>query len=220
MSTIIGWIRANAKLPGHLATHNALRTMTEVVCSPSKKAKDRIYEGAAFQKLLSESASQQNQQTLSQKVSKRYTWRLDAALTGKDTVRLYEKLGQHQAAILVQARSGHNHLNVYRAKIKPISSGRCSCGQGAETLEYIILRCPRWESQRLALIAATGSRWSDMSYLLGGYSSCKAWNTELPVDSPKEKWKLCIEVVNAKIEFLIETERMVPQQGYRRNDEE
>ena len=60
----------------------------------------------------------------------------------------------------------------------------------------------------------------DMSYLLGGYSSRKAWNTGLPVDGPKEKWKPCMEVSKATIEFLIQTERMAPQMGWRRDDKE
>jgi len=68
-------------------------------------------------------------------------------------------------------------------------SCRCSCDQGAETVEHIVLRCPKWDSQRATLIAVAGARWGDMSYLLGGYSSRKVWSTGRPVDGPKDKWK-------------------------------
>ena len=59
-----------------------------------------------------------------------------------------------------------------------------------------------------------------MFYLLGGYTSRKAWNTGLPVGGPKEEWKTCMEAVKATIEFLIQTERMTAQPGWRRDDEE
>jgi len=52
-----------------------------------------------------------------------------------------------------------------------------------------------------------------MSYLLGGYTSRKAWNTGLPVGGPKEKWKPCMEAVKATIECLIQTERLTAQPG-------
>ena len=220
MAITLKWIPAAAKLPGHLAAHNAARAMSEMGCTPSRKAKNRIYERAALSKLLAESAARQNQQNPSSRVFGQYTWRLDAALPGKHTLRLYDQLGQHQAAVLVQARSGHNHLNSYLARIGAEDSDRCSCNQGAETIEHIILRCPKWESQRLTLIAIAGPRWGDMSSLLGGYSSRKAWNTGLPVDGPKEKWKPCMKVVKATIEFLIQTGRMTAQPGRRRDDEE
>ena len=40
-----------------------------------------------------------------------------------------------------------------------------------------------------------------MSYLLGGYTGRKAWNTGLLVDGPKEKWKPCMEAVEATLNF-------------------
>jgi len=127
MAITLKWIPAAAKLPGHLAAHNAARAMTETVCTPSRKAKNRIYERAALQKLLAENAADQNQQNPTLKVFGRFTWRLDAALPGKHTLGLYDQLTQHRTAILVQARSGHNHLNAYRARIKAVDSDRCSC---------------------------------------------------------------------------------------------
>ena len=220
MAITLKWIPVAAKLPGHLVAQNAARAMTEMGCTPSRSAKNRIYKRAALSRLLVESAARQNQQNPSLKVFSQHTWRLDAALPGKHTLRLYDQLGQHQAAILVQARSGHNHLNSFLARIKAEDLDRCSCNQGAEMIKHIILRCPKWESQRLILIAIAGPRWGDMSHLLGGYSSRKAWNAGLPVDGPKEKWKLYMKVVNATIEFLIQTERMVPRPGWRRDDEE
>jgi len=90
MAITLKWIPAAAKLPGHLAAHNAARAMTKTVCTPSRKAKNRIYERAALQKLLAENTADQNQQNPTLKVFGRFTWRLDAALPGKHTLELYD----------------------------------------------------------------------------------------------------------------------------------
>jgi hypothetical protein len=42
-----------------------------------------------------------------------YTWKIDQALPGKHTLHLYRSLTSDQAAILVQARTGHYRLNQY-----------------------------------------------------------------------------------------------------------
>jgi len=46
------------------------------------------------------------------------------------------------------------------------------------------------------------------------------WNTGLPDDGPKEKWKPCMEAVKARIELLVQTDGMTAQLGWRRDDEE
>jgi len=209
------WVPSSAELPGNLAAHNAARAMTEPPCLPIEDSSNHIYNNGALQRLLTEHAIKQNQQNPPSRTFGQYTWRLDAALRGKHTRTLYGQLKQHQAAVLIQARSGYSHLNAYKARIGVADSCRCSCDQGAETVEHIVLRCPKWDSQRTALVAVAGPRWGDMSYLLGGYSSRKVWSTGLPVDGPKDKWKPQMEVVRATIDFLMQTGRMMPQEGWR-----
>jgi len=81
----------------------------------------------------------------------KYTWKIDGALLGKHIRKIYDSLDRQQTSVLVQACTGHNHLNAYRAKIKAAESALCSCGKGAETLQHLVLWCPTWKEQREAL---------------------------------------------------------------------
>ena len=77
----------------------------------------------------------------------RYTYAIDSALPGKHTLRLYGMLSREDASILAQARTGHTHLNEYRARIKQADSALCECNGGVESVKHVILHCPTWDTQ-------------------------------------------------------------------------
>ena len=55
-------------------------------------------------------------------------------------------------------------------------------------------------------------RFTDLSYLLGGWQPCKDRNSKV-INGKKEKWTPRIEVVKATIEFVKSTERFVEEIG-------
>ncbi|THX73100.1 hypothetical protein D6D04_08719 [Aureobasidium pullulans] len=144
-----------------------------------------------------------------------YTQRLDAALPGKHTLKLYGSLDSDQAAVLVQARTNHTHLNSNLARLRVEEDAKCQCGIEDETVAHVLLRCPRWIEMRPAMKEAAGGRWGDLSYLLGGYSKKRELRTGKSEDGPMEKWAPNLEMVKITIRFLQQTTRMgaTPVQG-------
>ena len=132
-------------------------------------------------------------------------------IPGKHTLRLYRSLTSDQAAILVQARTGHCRLNQYLSRIGVVDEARCSRGNDEETIRHLILSCPRWTDERKELRETVGARSGDVSYLLGGWGSRKDRRTGQLSDGPKEKWKSDIELVKATIRFLEKTGRLTYQ---------
>jgi hypothetical protein len=122
-----------------------------------------------------------------------YTWKMDQALPGKHTLRLYRSLTSDQAAILIQARTGHCRLNQYLSRIGVVDEAKCSCGNDEETIRHLILSCPRWTDERREL---------------GGWGSRKDVRTGQLLDGPKEKWKPDMKVVKATVRFLERTGRL------------
>ena len=80
-----------------------------------------------------------------------YTWKTDQALPGKHTLCLYRSLTSDQAAILIQARTGHCRLNQYLSRIGVVDEAKCSCGHDKETIRHLILSYPRWTDERRKL---------------------------------------------------------------------
>ena len=130
----------------------------------------------------------------------RYTYAIDSALPGKHTLRLYGMLSREDASILAQARTGHTHLNEYRARIKQADSALCECNGGVESVKHVILHCPTWDAPRQRLREAVGDRWGDVSFLLGGKSRKSDPRTGVLID--KDNWKPDMKVVRETIAFL------------------
>jgi hypothetical protein len=54
--------------------------------------------------------------------------RVDTALPGKHTQKLYDQLTQREASMLAQLRTGMARLNLYLFIIKAAPSDQCDCG--------------------------------------------------------------------------------------------
>jgi hypothetical protein len=133
---------------------------------------------------------------------------MDQALPGKHTLQLYGSLKSDQASILIQARAGHCRLNQYLGRGGIVDSAKCEYGNDEQTVRHIILSCPQWAEPREELRAATGDRWGDVPYLLGGSGTSKDVGTGQLLDGPKEKWTPDLAVVKATILFLEKTGRL------------
>jgi ribonuclease HI len=205
------WTPGHRNILGNELAHRAAQDTTKTGSKPTRDLTLRIRENKAVRDL----AVKDYQQQMTAKHQQaglgpwgKYTQRLDGALPGKHTLKLYGALNADQASVLVQARTNHTHLRSHLARIGAERSARCECGQENETVEHVLVRCPRWTEMRTKLKEAAGNRWADLSYLLGGYSRKRELRTGEPVDGALEKWTPNLEIVKLTIQFLQQTARM------------
>lgn len=213
----IRWIPAHKGIIGNEKADQAARDMTIVGRVPTGKL---IVEKRKVIQVLDKVAVERARREYSRGDHRKFTWRLDGALPGTHTRQLYRNLSSEQGRVLAQARTGHNHLNAYRARIKVIESGMCECGKGIEDIQHLLVRCPLWRAQREALRKEAKDRVNDVSFLLGGWSKRRAWRTGRPVDGEITTWKPNLAVVKAAVLFLQSTGRMEAKEEGRRGSRE
>ena len=68
----------------------------------------------------------------------KHSKRVDAALPGKHTRQLYDRLSWKEASVLAQLRTGMARLNGYLYRIKVAETDQCGCGQARETVEHFL----------------------------------------------------------------------------------
>lgn len=75
------------------------------------------------------------------------TQRIDKALPGKHTERLYIGRSKLEAGVLCQLRSGMCRLNGYLAKIGAVETDICEFGRESESVDHFIFRWAQWLEQ-------------------------------------------------------------------------
>ena len=134
--------------------------------------------------------------SLPEKVGK-FSKRVDTALPGKHTRKLYDQLTRKEASVLAQLRTGMARLNSYLFIIEATPSDRCDCGQARETVEHFLFRCRRWTEHRAEMLRCTDTHRSNISYYLGGKSP-----------SDDKNWVPDMKAVRSAIRFAISTGRL------------
>ena len=143
-----------------------------------------------------------------------FTRKIDTAISVKHTKHtktLYNTLSREDAAVLAQLRTGKCSLNGYLFKIKRADTKRCGCGS-VETIPHVLYNCRRWRAERAELKQAHGTRYGDLSFALGGYSS--DIKDGKPVDGEVSKWKPDMQAVKATIKFAKDTGRFRNNTGF------
>jgi exonuclease III len=133
---------------------------------------------------------------LPEKVGK-HSKRVDTALPGKHTRRLYDELTWKEASVLAQLRTGMARLNSYLYRINAAPTDRCACGQARETVEHFLFRCTKWTAFRTEMLQCTETRRSNVSFYLGG---------KTPTDD--KSWTPDRTAVRATIRFAMATGRL------------
>jgi hypothetical protein len=88
-----------------------------------------------------------------------------------------------------------------------VNSDQCDCGQGIETIKHLLFYCPLWDTDRTVLRQVVGTRWGDLSYMLGGWSDYKDFSGRF-VDGHKDRWKPNLSVIKVVISFVKKTGRL------------
>jgi len=134
--------------------------------------------------------------------------KIDKALPGKHTNKLYNALNRKAAATLVQMRTNISRLNTYLSKINVADTDRCECGM-KETVQHFLFLCPKWRNERQDMKSAHGNRYWDVSYALGGYST--AGRDGKKIDGEKDRWQPDLNAVKATIDYATRTGRLQRQ---------
>lgn len=134
--------------------------------------------------------------TLSGKVGN-FTTKLDRALPGKHTKKLYDSLKKTEAKILIQLRTAMGRINKYLHRIGATESPDCACGVEKEDVKHFLFRCTRWSMERVPLRQYLMTRESALSLCLGGKTS-----------SDSEDWSPNMAAVRATIKFTMDTGRL------------
>jgi hypothetical protein len=201
------WVPAHEGIVGNEEADEAAWAASSRKGKPSAPALERIREVEGVIRLINRDRSDNPTPFDSTGLAGQYTWKMDQALPGKHTLRLYGALTSDQAATLIQARTGHCRLNRYLARIGLVESALCECKRGEETIRHVILSCARLTEERRELRTVAKQRAGDVPFLLGRWGEKKDSKGQL-VDGPKEKWRPDLEVVKATIRFLQQTGRL------------
>ena len=130
----------------------------------------------------------------------KHSRRVDKALPGKHTRKLYDAMTAAQARVLAQLRTGKIRLNSYLHKIGAAASGGCLCGHSAETVDHFLFRCTRWIAQRVEMQRKTGTGTGCLSFHLGGKAP-----------SDPDQWTPDMSAVQATIKYTMATKRLDEQ---------
>ena len=141
-SVIIAW------LPTHKEDELMDRAKKEAKTTTRLGAEPRTQmPGAKSTKLNLAWAKRSAQTSLPERVGQ-HSKRVDTALPGKHTRRLYDRLSWKEASVLAQLRTGKARLNEYLYQIKAAPTDQCDCGCARETVEHFLFRCSRWAAYR------------------------------------------------------------------------
>ena len=141
-------------------------------------------------------AKQGPTKSLPEKVGK-LSKRVDTALPGKHTRKLYDQLTPKEASVLAQLRTGIARLNSYLFLIKAVPSDQCACGEARETVEHFFFRCRRWTTHRTEMLQCTEIHRGNISFYPGG---------KAPSDG--KNWTPDMKAVRVTIRFAMATGRL------------
>jgi ribonuclease HI len=121
------WVPAHEGIVGNEEADEAARAASSQKGRPTAPALERVREVEGVIRLINRDRSDDPTLFDSSGLTGQYTWKMDQALLGTHTLRLYGSLTSDQAAILIQARTGHCRLNQYLSRGGSVESALCEC---------------------------------------------------------------------------------------------
>lgn len=131
-----------------------------------------------------------------------FTKKLDRALPGKHTKKLYDDLKKVESKVLIQLRTAMGRFNEYLHRIGATDSPNCACGVEKEDVKHFLFRCCRWTIERSSLQQYIISRRNALSLCLGGKAP-----------SDPDDWSPDMTAVRATIKFALDTGRLSYLEG-------
>jgi len=104
-------VLAHEGIVGNEEADEATRAASSQKGRPTAPALERVREVEGVIRLINRDRSDDPTPFDSLGLTGQYTWKMDQALLGAHTLRLYGSLTSDQVAILIQARTGHCRLN-------------------------------------------------------------------------------------------------------------
>jgi hypothetical protein len=187
----IAWIPSGGDFELARVAKEAARRSTKQGCLPN-----RLPFRARPTTLSIAKAERQRTERLPEGVGK-YSKKVDSALPGRHTRKLYDLLTWKEARVLAQLRTGMARLNGYLYQIGAATTHRCPCGQAKETVDHFLFRCRKWTSYRAQMLQCTDTRRGNLSFYLGGKAT-----------SDPQNWAPDIEAVRATVGYAIATGRL------------
>jgi hypothetical protein len=208
-------VPGHAGVCGNIEADVAARETTSRDVTLTAPAARRVREAAGMIRLIEDDRKSESALFSSEGLPGQYTWKLDQALPGRNTLRLFGALTSEQASILIQAQTGHCRLNQYSSRIGIVEEAKCPCGTDDETARHVLCVCPLWATQRKTLQAVAGDWWGDVSYLLGGWGKRRDAKSGKLLIREKDNWRPDLTVVKATVQYLQETGRLTyqPEEG-------
>jgi hypothetical protein len=137
------WVPAHAGVEGNERADQAAKEAAHQPRAPTSAKAERQREVEGVINLIHRDIDNKRPKQPHRRMPGQHTWKIDQALPGKHTLKLYEALSSDQTGILIQARTGHCRLNKSLFTKRSRESARCGCGRGDETIEHVLLACPR-----------------------------------------------------------------------------
>jgi hypothetical protein len=84
------------------------------------------------------------------------------------------RLKKPESALLTQLRTGETGFNhfLYKRRVLGVESSACDCAQGDMTVEHVLLKCHKWQTERAELIGSLRTR--NLRQILTERKSCRA----------------------------------------------
>jgi hypothetical protein len=121
--------------------------------------------------------------------------KIDAAIPGRYTRKLYDALGRNEACVLAQLWTGIARLNGYLHHIGAIDTDQYACGQARETVKHFLFNCSLWATHRDCLSEQIETRRrGSLLYYLGRKAA-----------SDLQNWRPTIKAVQTTIKYTIIT---------------
>jgi hypothetical protein len=144
------WSPGHKGIPGNEKANTVARQATAVPGAPTDPVDERIRELKGVLQLIEKDRSDNPTLTRRYCTVGQYTWQLDQALPSKHTLALYN-ISSEEASVLIQVRTRHYRLNQSLYRLKIVDTADCQCGKGEESVQHVLLHCPRWTTARAEL---------------------------------------------------------------------
>jgi len=156
MEIDLRWIPAHKGVPGNEAADRAAKEVAGGALDPGRIApgenrnqdRERVATESTTllttaKRTISEALQDDWESIWARGKHGRYLHSLDVK-PDKKTLKAHQNLPRALSSIITQMRTGKIGLRAYLYSINKAETNQCTCNQGEQTVEHILLRCRKW----------------------------------------------------------------------------